>query len=132
MPDREKVIKELEWSLKTACVEETRVIVPQDTVSDALTLLKAQEPRVMTLEEVLDMKFDDVVYLQVNPTNVVLSAIVIDVIPKLPEINIGVVQFRHGAGYNGINNADLNYYGKTWRCWTSRPTDEQREATPWN
>ena len=22
-------------------------------------------------------------------------------------------------------------YGKTWRCWTSRPTDEQREATPW-
>jgi hypothetical protein len=23
-------------------------------------------------------------------------------------------------------------YGKTWRCWTARPTDEQREATPWN
>ena len=22
-------------------------------------------------------------------------------------------------------------YGKTCRCWTSRPTDEQREATPW-
>ena len=22
-------------------------------------------------------------------------------------------------------------YGKTWRCWTSRPTDEQMEATPW-
>ena len=22
-------------------------------------------------------------------------------------------------------------YKKTWRCWTSRPTDEQREATPW-
>ena len=97
----------------------------------AIALLKAQEPRVMTLEEVLDMKFDDVVYLQVNPTNAVLSAIVIDVIPKLPEINVGVVQFRHGAGYNGINNADLSYYGKTWRCWTSRPDRETREATPW-
>lgn len=23
------------------------------------------------------------------------------------------------------------YYGKTWRCWTSRPTNEQREGTPW-
>ena len=22
-------------------------------------------------------------------------------------------------------------YLKTWRCWTSRPTDEQREAIPW-
>lgn len=22
-------------------------------------------------------------------------------------------------------------YGKRWRMWTSRPTDEQREATPW-
>lgn len=23
-------------------------------------------------------------------------------------------------------------YGKAFRCWTSRPTDKQREATPWN
>lgn len=23
-------------------------------------------------------------------------------------------------------------YGKTWRCWTSRPTDEQRKAVKWN
>ena len=22
-------------------------------------------------------------------------------------------------------------YGKEWRCWTSRPTAEQRKATPW-
>ena len=27
--------------------------------------------------------------------------------------------------------SDYATYGKTWRCWTSRPTDEQREATPW-
>lgn len=98
---------------------------------DALALLKAQEPRVMTLGEVLDLKFDDVVYLQVYPTNVVLSSIVVDVIPRIPEINTGVVQFRHAAGYNGINNADLDYYGKTWCCWTSRPTDKQKETIAW-
>ena len=23
-------------------------------------------------------------------------------------------------------------YGKAWRCWTTRPTDEQREAAKWN
>ena len=23
-------------------------------------------------------------------------------------------------------------YGKTWRCWTSRPSEEQRRETPWS
>ena len=23
-------------------------------------------------------------------------------------------------------------YGKTWRCWTSRPDEERRAETPWN
>ena len=23
-------------------------------------------------------------------------------------------------------------YGKEWRCWTSRPTDEQRKAVKWD
>ena len=23
-------------------------------------------------------------------------------------------------------------YGKSWRCWTSRPTDEQRKAVKWD
>ena len=36
-----------------------------DALAILNALLKAQEPRVMTLEEVLGLKFDDVVYLQV-------------------------------------------------------------------
>lgn len=143
MPEREKVIKGLECCatnrLRRADCEAMDCIYLDleghgcihQLIRDALALLKAQEPRVMTLEEVLGLKFDDVVYLQVYPTNVVLSSIVVDVIPRIPEINTGVVQFRHAAGYNGINNADLDYYGKTWCCWTSRPTDKQREAVPW-
>lgn len=32
-----------------------------------------------------------------------------------------------------INACDLLYfhYGKTWRAWASRPTDEERAAAPW-
>lgn len=101
-------------------------------VYDKINELKTQEPMVMTLEEVLALKFDDVVYVEVVPTHAVLSAIVLDVIPKLPKIGIGVVQFRYAPTWNGINNADLSYYDKTWRCWTSRPTDEQREKEHWN
>ena len=51
-------------------------------------------------------------------------------------------------GYNVYRNEDYQYvcfapfdceasyylkedYGLMWRCWTSKPTDKQREATPW-
>lgn len=95
-------------------------------------LLKEQEARVLTLEEVNALKFDDVVYVEVVPTHAVLSAIVIDVIPKVPDIDIGVVQFRYAPTWNGIENADLTYYGKTWRCWNARPTDEQKKAVKWD
>ena len=33
---------------------------------------------------------------------------------------------------DGLHPAyDADNYGKRWRCWTSHPTDEQREITPW-
>lgn len=25
----------------------------------------------------------------------------------------------------------INLYGKKWRCWSRRPTDEERESAPW-
>lgn len=31
----------------------------------------------------------------------------------------------------GRTKYDIANYGKTWRCWASRPTDEEREATVW-
>lgn len=34
---------------------------------------------------------------------------------------------------DGINNGwlDTNMYGFAWRCWASKPTDEERAAAPW-
>ena len=34
----------------------------------------------------------------------------------------------------GVNEGWIKYktlYNKTWRCWASRPTDEEREAAAW-
>lgn len=31
----------------------------------------------------------------------------------------------------GIQKYEIDDYGKTWRCWASRPTDEEREAAAW-
>jgi len=142
MSDRERVMKELSWLINNFPKQKD----PKDAAdkmcnaintycSDALALLKEQEPRVMTFEEVCNLKYDDVVYYQGINTNSVESAIILHGKKMVPEVNTRVIQFRHAGGtggWNGINNADLNGYGKKWRCWTSRPTDEQRKAVPWN
>ena len=94
-----------------------------DAMRDALELLKAHEPRVMTLEEVKQAKGRDVwLELSGNIAEDVLTAATIE-----------------GCGTGGIctRYESLKYtqycvkpYG--WRCWTSRPTEEQREAVKWN
>ena len=33
---------------------------------------------------------------------------------------------------DGFIGARLAVYGKMWRAWTSRPTEEQRKAVPWD
>lgn len=73
---------------------------------DALALLKAQEPRVMTLDEAK-------------------SAFVI-------EYRSGNMR-DVGAGLLDLDVDPANaYYGVIYRVWTSRPTDEQREGAKWN
>ena len=96
---REEAINKLEY-LINSCVGREEI---DQTCYELLDYLHTQEPRVMTLDEVLALKFDDVVYVEVVPTHAVLSAIVLDVIPKLPKIGIGVVQFRYAPTWNGIN-----------------------------
>lgn len=34
--------------------------------------------------------------------------------------------------HDGIFVHTRNTYGKTWRCWTFRPSDEQSKAVKWN
>lgn len=34
--------------------------------------------------------------------------------------------------YGKITKHDMGLYNKWWRCWSSRPTDEQREAVKWD
>ena len=91
-----------------------------DAIDMAIEVLKAQEPRVMTLEEVLGGDECWVEY---------------------PNGGCGYADCYLSYTTNGVDiyrtmqhdfNVPLANYGKTWRCWTSRPTDAQREATPWN
>lgn len=31
----------------------------------------------------------------------------------------------------GDHHGAREYYGRTWRCWTRKPTEEERRAAPW-
>lgn len=91
--------------------------------TDALELLKAQEPRVMTLEEVTE-DCPDVVWFDDRHFVRAFAAL------QKNENYHGWVKFIWRDGFERHDHIDG--YGKEWRCWTSKPTDEQRMATPWN
>lgn len=84
--------------------------------------LKAHEPRVLTLEE---LEEDEAYWLEEGRSvgyNVLLREIEKD--SRDP-----FAGFVHTYGSTSFT---LNDYGQTWRCWSSKPTDEQREAVPWD
>ena len=130
MIDREKVIKGLECCIKRDPDDKMRCgECPYEGAclnrlkADALALLKAQEPRVMTLEEVAD--WHKKLALEREPIYVEYR----------PNSWLGRSQWTidyFGFNPNYYPNKDSGYYGKWLRCWTSRPTDEQREAISWN
>jgi len=162
MTDVEKVIRGLECCITDRCEDcpyedicygDNEVELFDTLARDALALLKAQEPRVMTLEEVLAIEtdhFDRDYYF--NPefdsgipvwleyrwmdedflnedekgdTNIYASILMFG-----PKVNNDIVG-RYDCATSGIDYLDLGNYGRTWRCWTSRPTDAQREAVKW-
>lgn len=103
----------------------------KDALTKAIEALTEQEPRVLTLEEVIKhyslppVFVDDLSaqedYLQ-------------DIAPlyfDFPQCDSWAVHWR---GYQSVRKYIDDWkssYGKTWRCWSSRPNDEQMEAVQW-
>ena len=90
-------------------------------LDDTLELLKAHEPRVLDFGEIQTMSNADVFFEERSSSLV------------YPLMLMGVENSNKSqkAFFIPMTAKPLRTYGKTWRCWTSRPTDEQREATPW-
>jgi hypothetical protein len=121
MADREKVIRGLECCIdpEVPCREcpyyNYGHCDPDDVRRDALALLKEQEPRVMTLEEVIHSK--DWVWYQWKNTHYGW-AIAVNCDGKWIE-------------WEDSTTDQLCKYGEKWRCWTSRPSPEQMRDTKW-
>jgi len=128
--DREAVIRELTQHIARADYIET---VWMDCVSvpmlrGALELLKEQEPRVLTLEETLH-RLKEPVFLETKSRQSYTGwVLVYDV-----QNGMGITGVRMGLTQPGHITTwyPIDLYGSKWRCWSAKPTDEQREATPW-
>lgn len=93
----------------------------KNIAKDARELLKEHEPRVMTLEEVVSA---ECVWIEYAVSGNVVIAFPWDIELTDDTYNFicnpnSIVEFK-------------SLYGEEWRCWTSRPTDEQREAVKWD
>ena len=127
MADLDKVIKGLECCLANehnSCpYESTDEGIDKVTscttylMQDALDLLKAQQPRVMTLEEAC--RDIEIWYESINSASG-YGDLCYDANTDL------AIYTPHGI--KGVKEYD---YGKTWRCWTSRPDEKVKGETPW-
>lgn len=81
------------------------------------------EPRVMTLEEVNALDWD-YCYLEQErlPGKEYRGMLGKYIMTCVTWPSITAAKISQGK----------DNYGRTWRCWTSRPTDEQREAVKWD
>jgi hypothetical protein len=118
MPDREKAIRILEGNYKNFVLRHNGELL---TVNELIALLKAQEPRVMTLEEIRE---GEVCWFDC-PGNFILRPVICNMYDR------GDSSYLNFIWQHGNFSWKICEYGRTWRCWTSRPTDAQREATPW-
>jgi len=95
---------------------------------DVFAMLKEQEPKVLTVDQLEDA-LDTVVWLETPVSE------------NLADGYSLIMAYSHKYGYmifdspfgDNPSQDKLEYseYGKSWRCWDKRPTDEQRHAVKW-
>jgi hypothetical protein len=135
MIDRDKVIRGL-ISCKNHWCAECPYAMPgmkccgrDQLYDDALALLREQEPRVLTLDEVRKNR-EWVVWIECDYSKTQ---------------NIG--QYRGHVNWHNKHLSDWerfltigsgeylfresDKYGKTWRCWNACPSEQQMRDTPW-
>ena len=121
---REKIIEGLEDFIR--CYQDAFNDGGEGPLVDALDLLKEQQPHVMTLEEV-EAALDTVVWVDdKRDENTGTAYALIESYSS----KYGYVEFWHIGG--DFHRAKYVDYGKTWRCWSSRPTDKQMTEAKWD
>lgn len=112
-----------------------------DDLQAAVDYIKQQIPKIMTYDEVkeiaksnLDAYIDETKLVWLEEMQQDCCNIVRTYYSYHPEWGDNEYQDSVTAVFIGSDYNERYFqkeYGKTWRCWTKRPTEEQREATLW-
>lgn len=142
MTDRDKVIEELK-ELCEYLFHEYKTCYHGDeedtynrflSANNALNLLEEQEPKVLTAEEL--KQFDErPCWFESHGTYMGQKGFWI--IPYMftcykTMYYVYPLMQINDRGDCHFSELGLSAYNKAWRCWSSRPTDEQREAVKWD
>jgi hypothetical protein len=133
MNNQETVIRHFQDAIEASGNNNKWRFVRLDIIEDAIELLKAQEPRVLTVEEVRDK------HIKATPVWKETKS-------RNKGLYVGWVlayEVQTGQGITGdcLGMAEpsgrmvwykLGDYGKTWRCWSAKPSDAERKAVEWN
>ena len=104
----------------------------KDALTKAIEALTEQEPRVLTLEELRSLNgTDHFVWLEDNGGYTLNGGY------ALYDCYAEVTAYRNNVELNIFGSEvefepDNKEYGKTWRCWSARPSDTQRRAVKWD
>lgn len=118
-------MKDDEWKRegRAACraLVDDEIIVPAALIRRTVALLQAQEPRVMTLDELSETT---IVYIENRVYGTVEPALSNG---SYNDGTVGLITLEEEAMFYMLETD----YNIEWRCWTSSPTDAQRAAEPW-
>ena len=126
MADRGKVIEGLECIMRSKPEDCVKVCggaykCAPAVARDAVELLREPEQRVMTLGEIFTAQKTDTWYETRNEEAIH---------PLMLVETENSIKHQCAYFWPGIV-APIKGYGKTWRCWTARPTDERKKAVKW-
>ena len=130
MNEHEQAIHLLKLCLEDWPYAATRVPTIMHRIQEALSLLKEQEPRAITLTELWHMEHKPVYIQRKNSRLYVVEPAIVLKTERcyIPSLGDSYILMRENKIHDKYWACDYNV---TWRCWTSRPTEEQRKATPW-
>lgn len=123
-PTSASILSAIECLLHPQDADDSDMSKAIDTAVRAMRLLRDQESRVLTLEEVKSSHWI-LVWLELS-FGAGHETVVVPI--EITGVGTGGISFYFG-------NEDFRTYGRPvygWRCWTSRPTDAQRKAAKWD
>lgn len=101
-----------------------------DMVDDTIAMLKAQEPHVLTLDEVKAMKRYTICAVE-QRSKVLHTTFNAEYYATVTIGQRNYLDFGLYADVNPFRRSEGGY-GKTWRCWNTKPSKEQMEAVKWD